>query len=218
MRSQSKQWSRRVERYWHTKKRSPATVFLQTLLSQNLEIYKPRKILEVGCGPGIFTERLGEVTWTVAIDISECMLKFVKDRGVSVELVRADMNHLPFKAMSFDLVVAYRVLEYSRKHKETLKSFSELAPVVFLQLPRHDSINGVLLFFLRWILIFLGRGSRFKSYSLKEAMRLAGEAGLTIVDITTYNRGLDIHIVLSRQLKSSVSFSFTCSTSINQAN
>jgi len=160
-------------------------------------VYKPRRVLEVGCGPGIFSQILCEIVErVVSMDISKDMLKFVKNRRLGVEPVQADMDYLPFKPNSFNAIVAYRVMEYSKNPKRTLRNFSRLASLVLLQLPRHDSINGFRLLLYRTALTFFGPSPSFKSYSIKGAVNLAEEVGFTVESVIPYNNGLDVHVVL----------------------
>ncbi|MGQ9719535.1 MAG: class I SAM-dependent methyltransferase [Nitrososphaerales archaeon] len=189
-------WSQQVERYRVERKTAQDTQVLNFLLEKNLKSYCPSKILEVGCGPGIFTPKLSERAWVVALDISVRMLKFVKTRNTGVELVQAAIENLPFRDKSFDMIVAYRVMEYSGDDKGTLRQFSRIAQIVLLQLPRLDSIRGLGLSFLRMIGILLKRTVRFRSYSVKAAMKIVNAADLSLVETVLYNHGLDIHMTL----------------------
>ena len=67
---------------------------------------RPRKVLEVGPGPGelsarIMTELDAEV---VALDVSERMVALARERGVDARV--GDVQTLPFEDGSFDTVVA----------------------------------------------------------------------------------------------------------------
>jgi len=193
-------WSQQVERYWVERKTAQDTRILNFLLGKSLKFYRPSRILDVGCGPGIFTPKLSERAWVVALDISVGMLKFVKARYVDVELVQATIENLPFREKSFDMIVAYRVMEYSGDDKETLKQFSRIARIILLQLPRLDSIRGLCLSFLRMMGVLLKRTVRFRSYSVKVAMKMVDSLGLSLIETIVYNHGLDIHMTLVRNL------------------
>jgi SAM-dependent methyltransferase len=66
---------------------------------------RPRRVLEVGCGPGEAAERIathgGEVE---AIDISERMVELARARGVTARV--GDVQDLPFEDESFDAALA----------------------------------------------------------------------------------------------------------------
>lgn len=190
-------WSQRVFRYWQDRRNDLNTRTLLAFLRKNIEVYMPTKLLEIGCGPGIFTHSLSETERVVALDISMDMLKFVKNRRINAELLQADMDYLPFKMNSFDVIVAYRVMEYSKNPIRTLRAFSRLSSTVLLQLPRHDSINGFLLLIYRTILTVFGPSPFFKSYSIKGAIQLARIVGFKIESVIPYNKGLDMHMILT---------------------
>jgi SAM-dependent methyltransferase len=189
-------WSKRVLRYHRNRRNDLNTRTLQGLLEKNMNVYKPSKVLEIGCGPGIFTQILSKKTRVIASDISKDMLKFVKKCRIKAELLQADMDYLPFKPNSFDAIVAYRVMEYSKNPIITLRAFSRLASTVLLQFPRHDSINGFLLLLYRIILTVFGPSPSFRSYSLKEAVRLGEKAGFEIKSVIQYNNGYDMQMVM----------------------
>jgi SAM-dependent methyltransferase len=70
----------------------------------------PRRVLEVGPGPGEVSERmlLHLDCELVALDLSERMVELCRGRGVDARL--GDVQELPFADGSFDLVVAAWVL------------------------------------------------------------------------------------------------------------
>lgn len=70
----------------------------------------PRRVLEIGPGPGEVSERIQRELGAdvVAIDISERMVELTRARGVDARL--GDAQELPFADAEFDLVVAAWVL------------------------------------------------------------------------------------------------------------
>jgi len=70
----------------------------------------PRRVLEVGPGPGEVSERMQRELGVevVAIDVSERMVELARSRGVDAHL--GDAQELPFADGEFDLVVAAWVL------------------------------------------------------------------------------------------------------------
>jgi SAM-dependent methyltransferase len=67
---------------------------------------EPTTVLEVGCGPGELSERIGRELGAevVAIDLSERMVELARERGVDAYV--GDVQALPFDDASFDCVVA----------------------------------------------------------------------------------------------------------------
>lgn len=67
---------------------------------------RPRRVLEVGPGPGELSERIASElgAQVVAIDVSERMVELAQARGVDARV--GDVQELPFADGSFDTVVA----------------------------------------------------------------------------------------------------------------
>jgi SAM-dependent methyltransferase len=70
----------------------------------------PRRVLEVGPGPGELSERIAEDLGAevFAIDVSPRMVELTRARGIDARV--GDVQALPFEDASFDLVVAGWVL------------------------------------------------------------------------------------------------------------
>ena len=70
---------------------------------------RPKRVLDVGCGPGELTQRLADLGAHVcAIDISERMVELTRARGIDAQV--ADAEQLPFADDDFDCVFAAWVL------------------------------------------------------------------------------------------------------------
>ena len=95
-------------------------------LIEALDLPKPAKVLEVGCGPGgnlTMLRRFGEV---VAMEPDDASRAYAADRmGVRVE-AGALPDDLPFAAESFDLVCAFDVLEHVDDDAGSVKTIAEL--------------------------------------------------------------------------------------------
>ena len=75
------------------------------------------KVLDVGCGPGIYARDLAlRGARVTAIDSAPAMLAATKleatDAGVTIELADGDVSALPFPDASFDAAVLVQVIEY----------------------------------------------------------------------------------------------------------
>lgn len=71
-------------------------------------------MLDAGCGTGLITERLrGRGRFVVGVDFSKGMLQRARERLAlrGVDLVLGDIEHLPFRPRSFDLVLCLTVLQ-----------------------------------------------------------------------------------------------------------
>lgn len=70
---------------------------------------RPKRLLDVGCGPGELTQRFVDSGMDVCgVDISPRMVELTKARGVDAQV--ADAESLPFKDDEFDCVFAGWVL------------------------------------------------------------------------------------------------------------
>lgn len=86
---------------------------------------RPRRFLEVGCGPGELVAQVQDELGAecVAIDISERMVELTRERGVDARI--GDVQDLPFPDASFDCVVAawmlYHVPDIDRALDELVR-------------------------------------------------------------------------------------------------
>jgi 2-polyprenyl-3-methyl-5-hydroxy-6-metoxy-1,4-benzoquinol methylase len=88
-------------------------------------------ILDIGCGEGrpiSFINRHRDFC-AVGVDIFEPCLKQCQESNIYWALIRADVTKLPFKAKSFDIVLAMEVLEHLEKEagQELLKAMEKIA-------------------------------------------------------------------------------------------
>lgn len=87
---------------------------------------RPRRVLDVGCGRGEFSERLVAAgIEVIAVDQSPRMVELTSERGVDARI--GDVQALPFASQTFDAVVANFMLYHVRDLERAL---SELARVL----------------------------------------------------------------------------------------
>jgi SAM-dependent methyltransferase len=86
----------------------------------------PRRVLEVGCGMGNFSERIARETSAavVATDISPRMVELAQERGLDARV--ADVEALPFEDAEFDCAAANAMLY----HVDVDRALGELARVL----------------------------------------------------------------------------------------
>ncbi len=85
------------------------------------------RVLEIGCATGRLTEKMPkEMDLLVCLDVSISKLGLARRRvGPGPELVRADMEHLPFKPSVFDLVVSHYALHHAFNPKKAIKESAD---------------------------------------------------------------------------------------------
>lgn len=117
------EWPERYEQWFTTpigqlvKEKEGALVF------QLLDLRPGEKILDAGCGTGVFTlDYLAKGAEVVGLDVSGPMLRLAvkKAAGYPFSAIRGDMLQLPFKDNAFDKVVSVTALEFISDAKKAL--------------------------------------------------------------------------------------------------
>lgn len=98
---------------------------LDSFVSQVAQDFGRPVILDVGCGTGINFSVLGERGTTFCSDFSEEALRFSKSRGIE-DLVRSQVESLPFASSAFDIVTALDMLEHVDDDLAALKELSRV--------------------------------------------------------------------------------------------
>jgi ubiquinone/menaquinone biosynthesis C-methylase UbiE len=81
-----------------------------------------KRILDVGCGPGLYASLLiknGAVV--IGLDISRELIRIAKKEAPTAEFIIGDAGRLPYKNSEFDIVIAPLVLHYLNSWDEALK-------------------------------------------------------------------------------------------------
>lgn len=101
-------------------------------------------ILDVGCGTGLITKRIGEgVRRVVGIDISREMME--RGRTGGTEFMVCDAESLPFRQRVFDKVVSFTVLQNLEDPSRTLSEIERVCNgfVALTVLKKHLSLKRV---------------------------------------------------------------------------
>jgi ubiquinone/menaquinone biosynthesis C-methylase UbiE len=85
-----------------------------------------RRVLDAGCGPGIYAEELlARGADVVAVDGSTAMVELARQRlGARARVLHADLNKpLPFESSEFDLIVCALVIHHLDDREACLREF-----------------------------------------------------------------------------------------------
>lgn len=180
--------------YWGFDLKGPPTLVLPRARKERFDNYGPLykrifslksrgKILDVGCGLGLFLSEFKERGWeTVGTETSKDVAKFARDTfGLDVRV--GDLLTLNLPKDHFDAVVFSGVFEHVYKPAETLKKVRSLLKkdgIMVIVTPNLESL-GHLIFRKRWVSIEGGR--HVFLYTPKTIKRILRKSGLKTVDI-----------------------------------
>ncbi|MBU3968908.1 methionine biosynthesis protein MetW [Patescibacteria group bacterium] len=98
------------------------------------------RVLDIGCGDGLFLEMLKNVT-SEGVDISEEGIKKCIEKGLNVFLCDFSKDRLPFSDNEFDYVVMLDVLEHLYVPEELLKEAIRVSKkYVIISVPNFSSL------------------------------------------------------------------------------
>lgn len=145
------------------------------------------RILEVGCGEGYLLKQIGQRYKTVGMDLSYFAIMEAKrnTHPESVQFCQADATTLPFHPNSFDVVIAFDVVEHLKNpisfFNESLRLLS-VGGILIIKTPNPDSF-GARLKKNRW------HGARDNThisiYHKADWLRMVRESGFEEIDYGT---------------------------------
>ncbi len=132
------------DHYWWFRGRR---ALVRSLLSRFRVWKEGDRILDIGCGTGATMTELEEYGWVTGLDRSMTALGFCRTRSLT-SLVCTDAGDLPFRADTFDAVIALDLLEHVENDAEILREIERVVRpggLVLLSVPafrflwsRHD--------------------------------------------------------------------------------
>jgi SAM-dependent methyltransferase len=127
--------------------------FRDYMFPRTEEFFRGKKVLDAGCGIGrhaYYAAHYGAEVW--AVDISDAVEVAAKNnQAKGVRVIQADLNHLPFRMESFDLVYSIGVLHHLpdpegafRYLLKFVKPGGEFRMFLYWA-PEHQPLKGLLL-------------------------------------------------------------------------
>jgi len=109
-----KHWDKRAKKFRKQPKATGWGGYLRWIEKREVKQVIPEigYILDVGCGNGyVLKQIISRDRFLVGLDISSEMVRIAKKRlGINAEIIRGDVNYLPFKNHCFDFAYSIRTL------------------------------------------------------------------------------------------------------------
>ncbi|OGG29530.1 hypothetical protein A2971_02495 [Candidatus Gottesmanbacteria bacterium RIFCSPLOWO2_01_FULL_46_21] len=103
---------------------------------------KPQSLLDIGCGVGIFLQKVKEAGWNgVGVDISKTAVGYATSHGLNVQLGK--IEDLEFKPKSFDVITLFQTIEHLEGPLNTLSKLYSLlrkGGLLILTTPSEESL------------------------------------------------------------------------------
>lgn len=122
----------KLAEFYHTKrlKREDWNALIEQPTSFSLlGDVKRKKVLDAGCGSGIYTKILAKKGAKVcALDLSSKMLKLAKEhcKNYKIEFKQGSIDKLPYPKNKFDAILASLVIHYLKKPEKAFKEFNRV--------------------------------------------------------------------------------------------
>lgn len=183
------------ERYWDERKEMGDFKIKWKSLKANLPLGEGIKFLDFGCGKGLLLSEILKINpdlEVVGADVSKTGVNFARKAIPSAKFVVLNEGEkLPFKANSFDFILAADVLEHVY---DTDLIFSELVRIlkpggkIFISVPYHGMIKNIAVMFVGFDFYFNPKQPHIRFYTKNNLFNLVKEKGLKIIKNGYYGR------------------------------
>ena len=139
----NKELSAYYKNYGTTSYLSEITIKRYHQLLNEFEKYrKTNRLLDVGCGRGLFLDEAKKRGWEVyGTELSEETTKICREKGIN--MFYGSLNETSFEPSSFDVITSLEVIEHINTPKNEIKSFKNLLRsegLVYITTPNFNSL------------------------------------------------------------------------------
>ena len=125
----------------------PRMVALYEAALDDVEITDGTRLLDVGCGPGLFLQLAAQCGATVAgIDAAAPFVEIARERVPHAELIACEMESLPFPDDSFDVVTGFNAFQFAADPGNALREAGRVgrpgAPILIATWGRPDQCEA----------------------------------------------------------------------------
>jgi len=140
------------------------------------------KILDAGCGPGIYSLALAQKGFQVfSLDIDEDKLDFLRKNSAKLKIIEGDLTHLKLEENYFDYILCSDVIEHIKEDKKAVMELSRVLKsggTLILTIPAYSKKN---------MKDYKRFGHERVGYKIEDIKKLAQENNLKIEDIKKYS-------------------------------
>lgn len=123
------------------------TIRINEVLDGFEKFRKTNKMLDVGCGPGLFLIEAKKRGWEVyGTEFTDKQLTYLKDKGINT--LKGKLNDDSFENELFDVIISSEVIEHINNPVEEIQQFHRLlrkGGVVYITTPNFNALERYLL-------------------------------------------------------------------------
>ena len=117
---QGKLWST-APPYWAQHFEPWFSPMYQTVLKQ-LELSDKNRLLDAGCGSGLFIHLAARTgAEIIGVDAAQGLLELARQRNPQISFLQEDLETLPFKDKTFDIVTGFNSFQYAGSFENALQ-------------------------------------------------------------------------------------------------
>ena len=111
----------KADKIWHDEVSSLLAVFINEM-DENLEYYKNKTVIDIGCGHGLMTNRIASVSkLAIGVELSKSIEDaYTNNQNENAWYLQGDLQFLPFDECTFDLLYSSGVIHHTNNTELSL--------------------------------------------------------------------------------------------------